>query len=333
MNMTDANQIVGPERRTDLIRAAADRLILETSMAPDAALRYATAAYDVGDTVVLVAPGQVWRAKRGPRDAADAPSPEVVIAEVDRATGMVWLTSGGGLRYGAYLAENFDLVDWPATHPEVTAYWAAESTTDEEEGEPTESTGSDPTEDAASDDEDHLADGQLYVMVDRQQPPATDPRTELAGHLPMLSDGYVVHLGTDGRTPFTFLDVPTYLRLHLLDYRAGWHEWYTTSWKPTQGNFGILGYFNHISGECDLEDTGIAAYLGWWLHQRIRADAAREHGGTPDDYHATMCWSPASANHIVPAVPGADPTQELAPDHPLNQCAGQVDLFGLPPAA
>ncbi|MCX5070880.1 hypothetical protein OOJ91_34090 [Micromonospora lupini] len=331
VNMTLANPIIGPDRREHLIRAAADRLILEQGLAPDAALRYATAAYDNGDPIVLVAVGQVWRAKRQPREEADAPRNEAVIAEVDRETAMALTTSGWSLHYGCYLGRHYDLVDWPAEHPAVAEYLAEQSAklqTAQAEAE---------TEPAAAaddeDEEDPLADGQLYLIVERRRPRDSDRPGVFNRHLPMLSDGYLVHLGNDGKTPFTFLDVPTYLRLHLHDYRDRWPEWYATSWKANNGNLGILGYFNDISGECDLDDTAICAYLGWWLWQRVREDAAGEHGGTAEEYHALFQWGPASANHVVPLVQGADPTQELPADHPLNQCAGQVDLFGLPPTA
>ncbi|WP_431977610.1 hypothetical protein [Micromonospora haikouensis] len=325
--MERVNAIIGPDRRDQLIRAAADRLILEHGLAAEPALRYATAAYDDGDPIVLVAVGQVWRAKRTPREEADAPRDEAVIAEVDRATAMAWTTTGRGLNYACHLGRHFDLVDWPADHPAVAEYLA-------EQAAKAQATHADP-EDAstAPDDDEPLADGQLYLIIEHQHPKGTGRADPFDQHLTMLGDGYVVRLGRDGKTPFTFLDVPTYLRLHLHDYRDRWPEWRETSWKVNGGNIGILGYFNDLTGECELDDTAVCAYLGWWLWQRVREDAAREHGGTADDYHALFQWGPASANHVVPTVQGADPTQELPADHPANQCAGQVDLFGLPPTA
>lgn len=312
--------IVGPQRREKLIAAAADRLVLNEGLTPEAAGPYARACWESLDPTVLVAPGQVWASRKGgdPRGAlaevfGAADGSTFRIDTVDRETHMVEDGAGRSINYKSYLGRHYRLAEWPLEHqpgedtPQPPAAVDDESPGWEEE----------------SDGEPEFDPRAMYMIVEREDftPPADG--SFLDGHLAMLGHGYSTQLGRTGKN-FVALDVPAYLRANLADYRAGYEHWQATEWANTPGLF----HFNTHDGREAIYGTEVAAYLGYWLWQRIRSDAATEHGGTPTDYNPGFPWAPSYANKIIPAVAGADPREPLTADHPLSQCPGQLNLFG-----
>lgn len=312
------NTIVGPERREALLMARADRLIIDWGMSADMARRYAEGEWANCEPGVLVSPGQVWELKDGRRDPLD----ELLgvrdnvfrIAEVDRAEQMVGDGSGRRMNYVSYLGQHYRLASWHeeylpgAENPQAPA----EPATVEETSETTEEEGFDPR--------------SLFLSVQRSSDRSADV---IGSWLPMLGDFYRTRLGRGGKGNFVSLDVLGYLAANLEDFRAGYWQWHDTEWVPA-GRRGVprfLEFFNELCFEEPETDAVLTAYLGSWLLNRIRSDAAREHGGTAGEYDAGFMWGAAVGDSIFPAVPGSDPRQELPVDHPLVQCPGQGDLF------
>lgn len=294
--------IIGPDRRDQLIQAAADRIVLHRGISPDAARRYATTAYENCDPAVILAPGQVWKPKKGDGEP-------FTVVHIDRDSRMAE-DNGSAINFD-YLTAGWTLTDWPTDASETPQPPTEPTTTDDNE-----------------DDEDDYNPHHHYLIIERadhdpqQRPPST--------HLAMSGEHYTTHIGKDGKTPFVFLDLPTYLAAHLADYRDGWQQWHDTVWTKASRTERVIAFFNELGGsECDRE---VAAWLGHWLHERVQSDAAREHGGAPTDFEVLFMWGAHMADEILPAVAGSDPREPLPGWHELAQVAGQSDLFGAVPA-
>jgi len=313
------NKIVGDKRRNELIRAAADRLILEQGLTDAHAMNLARQAWQAGDPATIVAVGQVWEAVLG-RDEESllvrGEEGQVVIVDVDREEGMVAVGPDGGLslNYVHYLPARFTLVDWPTVeHPHVAAY--REKTTAAAAGRVFEEPGETEEEPAPT--------GEVYVLVHR----ADDVTLT---HLPMvLTPGYITRYERAKTIPFVHLDCVFYLREHLADFRAGWGQWrdlHRPGGRVMDGPEPV-----GFDPDPDWLDEDVADYLGWWLNERIRSDAVAEHGGVRGDYEVFFQFDYEVAEVVVAAVSGGDPTKPLPVDHRFAQCDGQVALFG-PPA-
>jgi hypothetical protein len=326
--ITNHDKIIGPDRRAALIQAAADRMSLEGTMRPDAALRYATTAYANGDPNVIVAAGQVWRERPKRKDPAIkgfGPGAALRIVAVDRATGMAESAGGVYVNYGTYLGPNYYLAEWPLDFRA-------------DEGQAPQAPAEPPAEDAApaaQEAEERFDPHMMYLIVgpsfERRmaRKDAGEDVKPLDGHMPMIGECYRTELGKDGKSPFVFLDAVAYLRAHLADYLDRWPEWNDLHWHDGRGSMGAgaLEFFNELGGEGCETDLAVGAYLGWWLWNRIMVDVVREHGGTAKDYSVMFMWSPDMVDPIVTAVPGADTTEPLTHDHPLAQVAGQQTLI------
>lgn len=314
----DVDTIVGSQRRAQLVEAAADRIVLEVGMPWDRARGYADSIWP--DITVLIGVGQVWR-RIGPQRPSDIGAvlghdDEVVtITAIDRREGMVEVGEGRWLNLHLTLPVRYRLETWPAECPAVPP---------EPVGPPAASCPP-PEEQECSDDEEPFNPHGVFVMIhhdvreDNHSARPHGPRW-----LPMMSEHYRSQPTRCPGCYMTTVDTAAYLSANLLDYRAGWPD-FADRWRPADA----WGYFNEINSSGYETDTSVAAYLGHWLWERIRADVVREHGGTVTDYTIMFMWGGHLADAVLDANPYADPRVELPPDHDLMQGPGQGSLLDL----
>lgn len=324
-----AATVIGAERRTRLIERQADVLALEHGMPLDRARRYAGHQVDEAHAAVVLAVGQVWSrpegvtlpgaALAGSRIAAD--SYTVLGFGQPGPSGQVMVQIGEGSWVSIDTFESMWLTAWPETytlrnepHPLTVTGVLLEGGAIEEEDAPAEEDGD------AGDGFDPRA--VWFIAY----------RTGEAGFgtgegLPLLSAPYrAVNWKKPEYEPFygNALDVPAYIAEHLADYRAAWPD-YRDRWNGEDSAFDA---FNELDGGCEC-DVRVAAYIGWWLWQRVRSDVVAEYGGTVADFEVHHMWGPAKADAVLAAAPYADPEWEIPADHPLAQCDGQTALGGL----
>lgn len=312
-----ALMVIGPDRRERLITRCADRIAIAHGITADAARRYATDQVNDAIPHAILSVGQTW----SQRDGQSLPSAELSRSAQERAFTVAGFTddgmvsvNDGKLHLGVHLFERMLLTAWPDTYTLI------------EEPQPPQATLPPPEEETTSDeddeDEERFDPHQLWVMVHR----AREDGLPIGEGIPLLGDHYQAQNWKKPEYEPSYanaLDVPAYLNEHLDDYRAGWPD-FQAQYKHSTDSW--LSYFNHL-GACDC-DAIVAAYLGRWLWQRIRADVVAEYGGTVDGYDVMFPWAPYYADAVLEAAPYAHPEWDIPTDHRLAQCDGQADLFG-----
>ncbi len=314
------DDIIGPERKRQLLERARDLYVLGLGTSVEHATQLAEGQWP--SAFMYVAVGQVWR-RRGPIQTGDigywsgAGTEEVTIAAVDRNTHMADIGGGRQVEYTFYLPHRYELASWPAEFPAIVE-------SPQPPGVPIAETATEPEDDEDDDADPH----HLYVCVQREGAYAEARAARESGdkdaHTPLLrmsAPGYTSTPGKCGNCHVVTLDLVAYLRMHLDDYRAGWANW-AELWSPKDAWMA----FNEI-GRPYESDTVVGAYLGSWMHDRLRADVVNEHGGRMADYFTSFTWSGHYADAVLAAFPPADPRIELHPDHDLMQCPGQLSIF------
>jgi hypothetical protein len=313
-----ARMVIGEERREQLIARYADRLVLKFGMRPGPARRYAEGLVDAAEPGAVLAAGQVWSKPDGVKTKGEElfrflrdktytiegfgqPGPSNQI--------MVKVSEGGW--YAVHVFERWWLTGWPEEHgvdvkPQPPGAPLPDDT--------------DPPDDDTDEDREVYAPRSVWFMVNRVK-----DGLSVGEGLPLLSAPYRAcnwHKPEYDPSYGNALDVVAYLETHLADYRAGWPD-YRAQWKTRES---VWAAFNELDSGCEC-DIRVAAYLGYWLWQRVRSDVVTEYGGTVDDYDVMHMWGPSKADIILAAAPYADPEWEIPPDHPLAQCQGQTGLF------
>jgi hypothetical protein len=303
--------VIGPDRRERLIVRYADRLSLAHGMTMVAARRYAQELVDDADPGAVLAVGQTW----SQRDGGKIPGSELIKSVREKSytvagftgDGMV-VVGDGNLHLGAHLFGRMWLTAWPDTY-----------TLDDEPQPPTAGLP-EPDDEQPVSDEERFNPRNLWVMAHR----ADEDGLPIGEGLPLLGTHYrAVNWHKPEYEPNygNALDVPAYIDEHLADYRTGWLD-FRDQFKSRDW----LDYFNGL-GAAEV-DVAVAAYLGHWLWERVRADVVAEYGGTVKGYDVMFPWAPYYADAVLEAAPYAHPEWEVPSDHPLAQCDGQASLFG-----
>jgi hypothetical protein len=308
-----ADMVIGPERRERLINRYADQLALKYGMDALAARRYATSVYEAGATEMLLAVGQVWAKREG----YELPAEQLFIAATGKREGAYTVAGfqgamvdvGHGTAINYTLFANMWLVAWPEEHQlpkdEVWLGYGADGATDGD----------------VLADRGVSVDPEAFGVIAQREAEFGKPMPEW---LPLIGGFYQaanIHLPQHPPCYVNVLDIPAYLDHHLADYRAGWSD-FRDQYRPGDG----VEYFNAYEAPCEC-DSIVAAYLGHWLWQRVRADAASEYGGNVGDYMVMFEWAASHADAVLAVAPYADPAWELPADHRLAQCDGQGSLL------
>ena len=315
-----AHMVIGPERAEKIIAQEADRWALRWGKPLDQARRYIENCYQEAHAATIVRIGQVWGRRDGKEMPGDAFASLTGQERSDTVTvhafdgDMVQTTLKPQAWTNICMFDGLWLVAWPEEYDLA-------DTLPEPPSEPITD-----LEGEESGEEEKFDPRALFVLVHREG--SYEPG-KLTAYLPLLGEHYTARNMVKPEYEPSYgnlLDVPAYLAEHLADYRSGWSDWldqFTGVNKPEQW----IDFFNELDGGCECA-IEVAAYLGWWLWQRVRSDVVSEHGGTVDDYAVTIMWSPGKADVVLEAAPYADPEWEIPPDHPLVQCDGQDSLFG-----
>lgn len=305
-----ALMVIGSDRRDRLISRYADGLSLAWGMTQVAARRYATGLVDEAVPGAVLAIGQTW----SQRDGDALPGAELIRSVREKLYTVAGFTddglvsvNDGKLHLNARLFERMWLTAWPDTYTLI------------DEPQPPQATLPLPEEETTEDDGERFDPHNLWIMAMRER----EDGLPLGEGLPLLGDHYrAVNWKKPEYEPSygNALDVPAYLAEHLADYRAGWPDFRD---QFDRGNW--LDHFNELGG-CDV-DVAVAAYLGRWLWERVRADVVNEYGGTVDNFTVMFPWAPYYADAVVEAAPYSHPEWEIPSDHRLAQCDGQAELF------
>lgn len=305
--------VIGPERREQLIVRYADRLILAHGMTTTAARRYAQELVDDASPGAILAIGQTWSL----RDGQQIPGSELFASARRRSHTVVGFTNDGLVSVGdgkfhlnPRLLAGMWLTAWPDTYTLAAEPQPSQAPIFETSEQPS--------------DNDQFDPRRLWITAHRTNGDGL-PTGE---GIPLLSTHYrAVNWRKPGYPPSygNALNVPAYLDEHLADYRAGWSD-FRDQFKPREW----LDYFNGL-GACQA-DIAVAAHLGRWLWERVRADVVIEYGGTVKDFDVMFPWAPYYADAALEAAPYAHPEWEIPADHRLVQCDGQGGLFDVGPS-